>query len=1156
MIRLNGNPVAHLLRFWSATVQRRIFAILAELAVVLALHGSAVTVPAADSETASKRAPSATDLEFFEKKIRPILVEKCQQCHGAEKQKGGLRLDTHKSLLKGGDSGQVITPGKPDESLLVEVVQYTGDYKMPPSGKLPPEQIASLTEWVQRGAPWPLETISPDKGSAAKPAPFNLEERRKQWALQPVRRPALPKVPRSDWVKSPIDAFILRRLDEAGLSPAPAADRRALLRRVTFDLIGLPPTREEIDAFLNDRSPEAFARVVDRLLASPHYGEKWARHWLDLVRYAETYGHEFDYEIPHAHEYRDYVIRALNADIAYDQFVLEHIAGDLLDKPRRNSDPKNHFNESIIGTGFWFFGEAKHSPVDLRADQDERIDNQIDVLGKTFLGMTLGCARCHDHKFDAISTKDYYALAGYLQSSRYQVVNIDGPEVRAKPIDELKKAADLRDLIEMKRQLAGRISEPDALSARYLLAAVQVYRESETKPNKNEKVLPGNLKPKVAEVARQKGLTSDELQRWVDCLWAAESDPGSLFAPWLEWARQSRDSKLKFEDFRTTLIKKNHDTQKHLQKLRYKSRTFASVGGKPDFSDWTNTGEAFFNRAGKRTSNSAASSEKLRGTLRSRTFTIEKPWIHYLATGKNSRIRLVVDGLQLIQDPLYGRFQIALGNNSKTEPAWYRQPVEKILGHRAYIELVDDGDGWLDVEEILFSNTAEPPRRPEPDLSLLLEDPKATTELEWAQNCANAIETGRIEMISYSDDRDLLTPLPPSINDESTEEPLNRRLLCWTSRQFQSGWIPGERKDKIFGHLQSQQVKLQKQIAEIDSKIEYRRHALTLGDGSPVDEPVHLRGNYKFPGEVVPRRFLEALGGTKVPASKTGSGRLELAQQIASPENPLTARVMVNRLWKQHFGEGLVRTPDDFGNMGRAPTHPELLDFLASEFVRNGWSLKKLHRQLLLSSTYQMSSRPDDTRAETSDPQNLLLHRMPVRRLEAEAIRDAMLAVSGRLDRTMYGPSVAPHLTPFMEGRGRPANSGPLDGAGRRTIYLAIRRNFLNPFLLAFDTPVPFATMGKRNVTNVPAQALALLNNPFVLQQAEVWAKRTIAAGKDPAARIESMYISAFARSPTKQELADALAFVDERLKSADPQRVWSDLAHVLMNVKEFIFLN
>jgi len=399
--------------------------------------------------------PDPSAVEFFEKRIRPLLSENCFGCHSGSSKpiQAGLRLDSRAAMLRGGGRGTALTPGAPETSLLIKALRASGAPQMPPKGRMPEESIALLERWVRQGAIWPGSAAAP-ANPTKKPA-FNLKQRAAaHWSWKPVRMPSVPSPRDPKWVRNPIDAFILSKLESRGLRPAPPADKRALIRRVTFDLIGLPPTPAEVEAFLADKSPDAYERVVDRLLASPHYGERWARHWLDLVRYAETYGHEGDYEKPNAYQYRDYVIRALNADVPYNQFVKEHIAGDLIAKPRRDS--RLGFNESILGTGFWWLGEGTHSPVDLLQDEADRIDNQIDVFGKAFLGLGLGCARCHDHKFDAISTKDYYALAGFLRSSRYQQTALANPDAMKPAVDALESIAARRDDLLKRAVSAGR----------------------------------------------------------------------------------------------------------------------------------------------------------------------------------------------------------------------------------------------------------------------------------------------------------------------------------------------------------------------------------------------------------------------------------------------------------------------------------------------------------------------------------------------------------------------------------------------------------------------------------------------------------------------------------------------------------------------------
>ncbi|MCI0685158.1 MAG: PSD1 and planctomycete cytochrome C domain-containing protein [Gemmataceae bacterium] len=947
-------------------------------------------------------AQTPADLEFFEQRIRPALAEHCHKCHGAEKPKAHLRLDSRANALKGGDSGRAVVPGAPAQSLMLKAIGY-GDpeLRMPPRGKLPDAVIADFTKWIQLGAPWP-----DDAGNQKLPVAkeFDLKARSRHWSLRPLQLPTTPRVKNAAWVQTPIDAFILARLEEKGLTPAPPADPRTLLRRMYFDVIGLPPTVHEMEEFVqawdgsNAKRQALIAQVADRLLSSPRYGERWARHWLDLVRYAETQGHEFDFEIADAWKYRDYVIRALNDDVPYDQFVREHIAGDLLGNPRRH--PQTRTNESILGAGFWWLGEAKHSPVDSRADQADRIDNQIDVFGKAFLGLTIACARCHDHKFDAISTKDYYALAGYLQSSRQDRAFIDSAAERRAKLAPLVKV----------RTAIGNLLPP-------------------------QKFIRPRLGPSAGEA-----LASFAKGTWGDWTVTGEAFGTGPSGPGAALIRPEQD---------------------------HGAITALPPG----------------------LAHSALLSTKLHGALRSPTFVLRHGKIHYRLAGKQARVNVVVNGLQLIREPIYGSLTFAVDNEAMH---WRTQDVSMWLGQRAYIEVLDDGPGYAVLEQVILSDDDRPP------------------------DAAGA--GGR------------MAPAPAAL------------------------------------------VPLLEEFRKYEAALDAPRRALATADGNGVNEHVFIRGNPKKLGAVVPRRFLEVFGGVTPPPGN-GSGRLELAEHMLDPgKTPILPRVLVNRVWKHHFGEGIVRSPDDFGVLGQAPTHPELLDYLALEFVRNGWSLKKLHKLMVLSATYQQASSPKASNAslggrpsrranpDTVDPDNKLLQRMPVRRLEAEAIRDAMLAVSGRLDPTPFGPSVPVHLTPFMVGRGRPGVGGPLDGHGRRSIYIAVRRNFLTPMFVAFDYPTPFSTIGRRSVSNVPAQALTMLNNPLVLQQAELWARRVLKeAGMTAAERVRRMFETGLGRPPTASELADALAFFDEQTRihgRADDVRSWTEFAHVLFNVKEFIFVN
>ncbi|HEY8505003.1 MAG TPA: DUF1549 domain-containing protein, partial [Gemmataceae bacterium] len=617
--------------------------------------------------------------EFFEKKIRPLLAENCHTCHGPAKQRGGLRLDRKAFLTRGGDSGPPVTPGEPDRSLLIDAVRYEGAIRMPPKGKLTDGQIADLVAWVKRGAPWPDDGVV-----AAVPQPgeaFDLKARARHWSFRPIRPAAVPAVRDRSWPLQPLDRFILAKVEANGLRPAADCDRRTWLRRVTFDLTGLPPTPEEIHAFLADDSPGAYEKVVERLLASPAYGERWGRHWLDLVRFAETSGHEFDGDMPDAYRYRDYVIRALNADVPYDRFVIEHVAGDLLPSPPRPSpargegvvwmrrDPVEGWNESVIATGFWSLGESVHSPVDVRGDEADRIDNQIDVFSKAFLGLTVSCARCHDHKFDAVSQRDYYALCGYLQSSRFQRAFIDDP----KPTDEL-----LREMTAV-RAKAEAWARQRALDR---LAAVA-----------NE-VRPPAIDPALA-------LPPEQARR----RWEGQARARA------EWDARARV----FEDF-----------------------------GRPGYEGWFVTGHAFGDgpTAGPEAvlsadparpvarlllpgvAHSGRAAHRLQGVLRSRTFPIEKNFILYRVAGKGTQVRLIIDGYQQIRDPIYGGLEFAV--NHGDEFRWHAQDVAMWKGHRAYVELLDNGDGYLAADAIVFADTpSPPPERPNALLRGLLDDSAA-----------------------------------------------------------------------------------------------------------------------------------------------------------------------------------------------------------------------------------------------------------------------------------------------------------------------------------------------------------------------------------------------------------------------------------------------
>ncbi|MEZ6048545.1 MAG: PSD1 and planctomycete cytochrome C domain-containing protein [Planctomycetaceae bacterium] len=1076
------------------------------------LMGLLVTVSSAILKAAEQTADSSpvtfTDqqLEFFEKEVRPILSTHCYECHGPDTHEANLRLDAREFVLKGGDTGPSIEPGHPESSELIEAINYEADsYQMPPDGKLSSDQIAILSRWVQEGAPWPDEVLKDGDHTEE----FNLAERAKHWSFQPVQDVPIPEFQHQQWPLQPIENFIVQKLEDAKLQPGPASSREVWLRRVTFDLTGLPPTPEEREAFLNDESDQAYEVVVDRLLASKQYGVRWARHWLDLMRFAETYGHEFDFNIEHAWRYRDYVVRAFNQDLPYDQFIKEHLAGDLMESPRRTSDG---YNESIVGTGFYWLSQGKHSPVSIRAEECDLVDNQIDVLSKSFLGLTVSCARCHDHKFDPITTADYYAFAGYLQSSRFDwpIIN-DTPQVQAS-LERIEKLA---------TEGHEKISIP-------LLQSLNEQLQAD--------VVIAQLKEKLFE---EKLITNEPhpFHLWFKLSQLPDiNDRNNLMKETSEKISKESDfikRSVLFEDFQSASSPFWFFSGWGMRKEFAKPFELVPASLVADHWEFTTGAQHHMSQFGR----------KLEGTLRSDTFKVEKRYIHYLVSRRHGKleqprgykqgsINLIVDGFQIIRNPLYGNLSIQVPLDPQNN--WITQDVTKGVGRKAYIEILDEDDGDLILNEIRFSDDPNPP------LTTINKSIYQTLEnsdlSKLDETCYQLIRSITSRAVSHretlnADDIHLLNTVVRAAR------PLAPRPLKKRKSNFREGL-----------------TKLLKTIPEA-------KKAVAIARGTPERETILIRGNPEKQGDFVPRRFLEVFEEENSTIEETN--RLALAEKIASAENPLTARVIVNRLWQHHFGRGIVASSDNFGVLGQRPSHPELLEFLARELIRQHWSLKALHRQMVLSQTYRMASEQSDSLAEEQDPANLLWHRMPIRRLEAEAIRDSILLISGELSPDLEGHSVLPYLSEFMEGRGRPTRSGPLDGDRRRGLYLNVRRNFLNPMFLAFDYPTPHSTIGRRSISNVPSQALAMMNNPFVVDQASKWVthlNEEQSTSQLIPQQITRMYLQAYGREPTVDEIASGMNFLDQQQQEyvGDPSAIeksWADYAHVLFNVKEFIYL-
>lgn len=1110
-------------------------------AIVVALMVTSAAVEAASPEN------DATGVEFFERRIRPIFVEHCNRCHGGDlnQPKGGLSIASREQLLHGGKRGPAIVPGEPDHSLLLQAVRHDlgVDLKMPKGrDRLSDQAIDDLTRWIELGAPWPKDA----------PAPGNSleDESSGQWAFEPVRDRTIPEVDDRGWSQSPIDRFIFDRLQAEGLTPADKADRRKLIRRATFDLIGLPPTPDEVEGFLYDPNPGAFARVVDRLLSSPHYGERWARHWLDLVGYAETDGNEYDPDKPDAFRYRDYVIEALNIDLPYDTFLREHIAGDLVEPPRLNLDGSQL--ASPVATTFYWLGDVQNVPVDEALAVANQVERQIDVIGKGFLGLTLACARCHDHKFDPISTEEYYGLAGFIYSSKRVHRSINAPFVN-------------HSIDQVVAEIPGLLQEINALStaatvdhlqkvldktAEYMMAATGLLREGQA-----------SNKKQVDRVARNAGLKSSTLQRWCKYLSEADTKANPIFYPWTRLVDQPPE---RIAHRAASLGESMKGAQEEVLGEMQGQQVFE------DFEDeqggnWRSIGPAF----GDGFEHNAppdvqgvqgfgyASSRKLgdvpTGRLLSDPVIVPKPYINYLIAGgdfpNRACLNVIVFGQRLSQ--------LTATGDGTGKMRLMTFDIRNLIGREARFELVDevsDPGGWIAVDQIFFSDDEPklPYAPPNSVVGEFLQEPGLQDLTELAQRYEDAL----LNVLQRWKDQIKRDPASQRLTDSGQEE--LRRFVLGPQNPFMSS------AEVIVDETSRERLtELRRHLKALEDKLPRTATALIAADDRPVDIPVQFSGQPGNSGDIVARGVPDCFGASSSMDSVQGSGRTELANRIASAENPFTARVIVNRLWNYHFGRGLVATPDNLGLQGELPSHPDLLDYLATRFIESGWSIKAMHRLMMLSATYQQGNQLSPE-AERIDPNNRLLHHMPPRRLEAESVRDAILHVADNLNREMYGPSVQLYLTPYMEGRSLPEGSGPLDGDRRRSLYLELRRNHLPPMLTSFDFPKPDTTTGRRPNSALPTQALVMLNNEFVHQQAAAWAARVEELPDDQRLRVRHIYERALCREPDAEELDWAEAFFAHQVQQYEDQgdRVdvsrqlaWADLCHIMFNLAEFMYV-
>lgn len=1044
-------------------------------------------------------ASELAEAEFFESRVRPILVERCYECHSrsANSVKGSLYLDRASDLQKGGDTGPAIVPGNPDSSLLIQAIRRTGVYEMPPDSRLPAEEVKVLEDWVARGATWPSEDHAP-QGVDSRGSQFDLKSRvRSHWAWRPPEWSPIPQVVDREWPNHAVDSRVLASIERQGLRPGGFASPRSWIRRLSYDLTGLPPSPDDVQSLEASPTPRTMELLVDRWLASPQFGEKWARHWLDLVRYAETRGHEFDFQAPNAFEYRDYVVRALNEDLPFDAFVREHIAGDLIKNPRLNLTDGS--NESVLGTGFWFLGEWVHSPVDPRKDEADRIDNMIDVFGKTFLGLTIACARCHDHKFDAISTNDYYSISNFLRNAGYQLEKIEPHVERKRALESLQNS-----LQEHSPKLCR------AIANRFRNLPIARWEEFATKANDDQPTRESLLRLRQPTAELPQGAT-------------VIVDFSKPNAPWLT-------NGLAFGNAPRPISAFYAPGKNSSSRVLIADKTAAANDLRVPKSALSSSAELDPGKLGI---------DRFTGAIRSPSFKLTAGSLHYLVRGAGTAY-VAIDSHSVVLGPLHNEIVLSFETPKDGAFHWVTHHLETYSNESGHIEWIPKEGESLEI--LCAVESAGSPPSPEP----------RTNAIDLVE-----LRTQFEKVIDKLDRRGIG-------QDESLSED-ECRLVNWllTNRE----WFPvhssvDEALERAFDGFLSDG---QKVTASLAGEV---RLAMTMWEGTGRESHVYVRGNPHVSGALVGPRNLEAIR----PSFEGSISRLDLAEQLVSSDDPLVARVIVNRIWSKLMGRGIVASVDNFGVMGTAPTDPELLDALAIDFQNEGWSLKKLIRKIVLSRVYSLSTARQSQDIEDLDPNVVTFRRANVRRLEAEMVRDTILSISGRLDETMFGPSIPVYLTAHLQGRGKPAHSGPLDGAGRRSLYQSVRRNFPIPLMQSFDAPTPLGPVGVRNLSNVPSQALLLLNDPFIAAESKRLAQRVIAEVADPSSmdasnrlRTIRLFWLALSRAPTAEEQMECLEFVAAQAKerseageNPDEARLsaWQDLCHAVINSKEFLFLD
>jgi len=864
----------------------------------------------------------AQDNSFFESHIRPALIEHCYECHSKGKKiRGGLVLDSKAGLIKGGDSGPVIMPGKPDESLFMKALHHQGDLKMPPKGKLNSNTINAFKEWIAKGAVDPRDSAKETVNATT----IDWGKSKLFWSFQPVKKTPVPSIKGSS---NPIDSFVQKQLNLKGLIISTPATPQELIRRLSFTLTGLPPSVEDVDSFLKDRSTISYEKLVDKYLSSIAYAERWGRHWLDVARYAEDQAHTFGVK-PNsdAYKYRDWVIQSFDKDMPFNDFVRYQIAADLMAEPKRL--------ENLAALGFFGLGAQYYKNTDAARAIADELDDRIDTLSRGFLGLTVSCARCHDHKFDPIPTQDYYSIAGVFHSSKLSNTPVC-------TMEELKTFESQKKIL-----LEAELKLNNFIQTERLPFLEKQLKSFETNYLETARFLE---KKKKDEKLNYKGFGNDPvaLERWV-----------------------------KFYD-------------------KYKSnKKFAFFAG--PMSQWNDN-----------------------TTDEQKIISINKAKDALLKVIRNEKDASIKE------------------KQNKNTPEFY----EAFFGNAGLMPL---GDSW----------------KKELD----------TTKLEE------------------------------------------------------------------FKTLEEQHIALKKKTPDALPVVN------AIAESTPSDLKVYIRGNPAKQGEVAPRRFLKIIAGEERKPFSKGSGRTELAEEIVSPDNPLTSRVIVNRIWAWHFGKGIVATPSNFGKLGEAPSNPDLLDYLAGNFVGSGWSIKKLHKLIVTSDTFKQSSK-DISKNFAIDPENIFLWKFNRQRLDIESWRDSILSISGKLDKTIGGPTFNLNDS----------------NSKRRTVYAKISRHDLDPLLRIFDFPDPNITSERRIETTVPQQQLFIINSSFAIDQSKELAKRLQGFSKVERDNINEAYKLIFSRNASIQEVDLALSFLhnseDNAEKSSNKMDRWERFAQVLLASNEFIYID